>query len=202
MKLPLLILLTLTSSYVMSQQLNVKYRTAIDSAERSHHLVFIDESNCILTFPASGHEDAMAYRAQNRNFFLKYIVINDTLTLQGGQLDTSNLIVRRLRKSRFIKVDNKKIFDCVSGYTYVDEKLTSSKCLIYSIDGKIFKQRAPRTNSYGLVVKSYGTNKSLSKQINQLDKDNYDINILKGKAAYDKYGLIGINGIIEFEQKK
>jgi hypothetical protein len=32
--------------------------------------------------------------------------------------------------------------------------------------------------------------------------DKYTVKILNGKSAYDKYGLIGMNGVIEIEQKK
>jgi hypothetical protein len=45
-------------------------------------------------------------------------------------------------------------------------------------------------------------NKRLKKRLKQIDLDNCEINVLRGKEAYDKYGLIGMNGVIEITEKK
>lgn len=95
-----------------------------------------------------------------------------------------------------------KIFDVVSGYTYVDSELISDKYDIYSVDGKIYKQKRAKTDGYGLVRKDHSPNKKLKKRLKQIDLDNCKITVLRGKEAYDKYGLIGMNGVIEISEKK
>ena len=42
----------------------------------------------------------------------------------------------------------------------------------------------------------------LKRKIKQIDPDKYAINIARGKTVYDKYGLIGMNGVIEIEREK
>ena len=204
MRLILTILLTLTLKYGTSQQLNVSYRTTLDSTQRLHYLVFTGKSNCKLTFPITNHGDAMAdgMSKQKRDFDLNYKLTGDTIVFSGTDLDTSNFILKRLLSSRFIVKSDKTIYDCVSGYTYVDKKSIDDRHTIYVVDGEIFKQKATKINGYGLVVKDYKTNGRLRRKIKQIDVDKYTVKILKGKSAYDKYGLIGMNGVIEIEQKK
>ncbi|MFN7604167.1 MAG: hypothetical protein ACK5R0_22465 [Bacteroidota bacterium] len=104
--------------------------------------------------------------------------------------------------SKFVITGDRKIFDIVSGYTYVDSELTSDKYDIYSVDGTIYKQKRTKTDGYGLVRKNYRPNKRLKRRVKQIDVDNYKITVLRGKVAYDKYGLIGMNGVIEISEKK
>lgn len=133
---------------------------------------------------------------------MNYKLTGDTIVFSGTDLDTSNFILKRLLSSRFIVKSDKIIYDWVSGYTYVDKKSIDDRHTIYAVDGEIFKQKATKINGYGLVVKDYKTNGRLRRKIKQIDVDKYTVNILKGKSAYDKYGLIGMNGVIEIEQKK
>lgn len=206
MRLTLIILLTLTLKYGTSQQLNVSYRTTLDSTQRLHYLVFTDKSNCKLIFPITNHGDAMAngmsmYK-QKRDFDLNYKLIGDTIVFSGTDLDTGNFILKRLLSSRFIVKSDKTIYDRVSGYTYVAKNSIDDRHTIYAVDGEIFKQKTTKVDGYGLVVKDYKTNGRLRRKLKQIDVDKYTVNILRGKSAYDKYGLIGMNGVIEIEQKK
>ena len=187
-------------NYGTARQLNINYRTATDSTERLHHLVFVDKSNCKLIYPIRNHGDAMF--PQKREFNLTYRVSQDTITFQGGEMHSNNRTIERLMNSKFVITGDRKIFDIVSGYTYVDSELTSDKYDIYSVDGKIYKQKRTKTDGYGLVRKNYRPNKRLKRRVKQIDVDNYKITVLRGKVAYDKYGLIGMNGVIEISEKK
>jgi hypothetical protein len=106
MKVSLTILLGLVFSYATGQQLNINYRTAIDSAERGYNLVFSDKFNCVVIFPIRGHGDAMF--PQKRRYDLEYSIMDDTIKLKGTSLDTMNRTVNRLLKSKFI-VTTKKV---------------------------------------------------------------------------------------------
>jgi hypothetical protein len=200
MRTSLTIFLGLLINYGTAQQLNINYRTATDSTERLHHLVFVDKSNCKLIYPIRNHGDAMF--PQKREFNLTYRVSQYTITFKGGEMHSNNRTIERLMNSKFVIKGDRKISDIVSGYTYVDSELTSDKYDIYSVDGKIYKQKRTKTDGYGLVRKNYRPNKRLKRRVKQIDVDNYKITVLRGKVAYDKYGLIGMNGVIEISEKK
>ena len=200
MKLSLAIFLGLFINYGTAQQLNINYRTATDSTERQHYLVFTDKRNCRLVYPIRNHGDAMF--PQKREFNLTYSVSQDTITFQGTDLDSSNKAIARLLKSKFIITGERQIFDIVSGYTYVDNQLISDKYEIYSINGEIYKQKRVKTDGYGLVRKDYRPNQKLKKRVKKINADNFKVTVWRGKEAYDKYGLIGMNGVIEIKENK
>ena len=200
MKISLTIFLGLLINYGTAQQLNINYRTATDSTERLHYLVFTGKSNCKLIYPIRNHGDAMF--PQKRDFNLTYRISQDTITFQGPDLDSNNGTIGRLLKSKFRVTGDRQLFDIVSGYTYVDSELISDKYDIYSIDGKIYKQKSVKTDGYGLVRKDYRPNQKLKKRVKLINADNCKITVLRGKKAYDKYGLIGMNGVIEIVEKK
>jgi hypothetical protein len=200
MKLSLIIFFGLLVNYGTAQRLNVNYRTATDSTEKFHFLVFTDKSNVKLIYPIRNHGDAMF--PQKREFNFTYTVIQDTIHIQTTDINPNNTTIGRLIKSKFQVNGDRQLFDIVSGYTYVDSNLVLEKYDIYSIDGKTYKQKRIKTDGYGLVRKDYSPNKKLKKRIKELNADNCKITILRGKEAFDKYGLIGMNGVIEIEEKK
>lgn len=200
MKISLIIFFGLTFNYGTAQKLNIKYRTATDSTEKFHCLVFTDKSNGKLIYPIRNHGDTMV--PQKREFKFTYSVFQDTVHIQAVDLDPNNKTLERLIKSKFKVNSNRQIFDVVSGYTYVDNNLVSNKYDIYSIDGKTYKQKRVKTDGYGLVLKDYRPNQKLKKRIKELKAGNFKITILRGKEAYDKYGLLGMDGVIEITEKK
>jgi len=200
MRVSLIVFFGLLTNYGTAQQLNVNYRTATDSTEKFHFLVFTDRSNGKLTYPIMNHGDAMF--PQQRDFPFTYQVNQDTIYIQPADSDTNNKTLKRLKESKFLVNGDNQLFDIVSGYTYVDNNSASDKYDIYSIDGKIYKQKRVKTDGYGLVRKSYRPNKKLRKRIKEFNADNCEITVLRGKEAYDKYGLIGIDGVIEIAEKK
>ena len=197
-------LLTIVLGFLLSngtaQQLNIKYRTVTDSTERLHYLVFTDKSNCKLIYPIRSHGDAMFPR--EREFHLTYSVSHDTITFEDTDLGSNNRTIRRFLDSKFVTTGRREIFDVVSGYTYVDRELISDRYHIYSINGKIYKEKRVKTDGYGLIRKDYRPNRQLRKRIEKINPDNCKITVLRGKAAYDKYGMIGMNGVVEIDETK
>jgi hypothetical protein len=203
MRLTLTLLLTLTLKLGLAQKINVDYRTVIEDNQSIHYLIFTDKTNCILRFPPRGHGDAMLKRTSD--YTLKYKVNGDTLTLEFNNAESDNSIIDRLTRAKFIVKSDKSLYDIASGFVYIDKKKVSDKYTIYSIDGQIYKQKTTKTDGYGLVKKSYKPSGQLKKKLESLDKEknsNYTMQILKGKQAYDKYGLLGMNGVFEIEVKK
>jgi hypothetical protein len=56
-------------------------------------------------------------------------------------LDSANYIVSRFLKSKCIITGNERIFDTVSGYTYVEKELVSDDHFIFAYNGRTYKQR-------------------------------------------------------------
>jgi hypothetical protein len=200
MKISLTIFFGLLINYGTAQQLNIKYRTATDSTERLHYLVFTDKSNCRLIYPTRNHGDAMV--PQKRAFDFKYSTLHDTITFFGVQTDSNNITIKRLLKSKFVVSGDGQIYDTSSGYLYVDNEMVSDKYDIYSINGKIYKQKRTKTDGYGLVKKNYRPNRKLEKQIKKLNSDKCQITVLRGMEACHKYGIAGMNGVIEITESK
>ena len=192
-------ILSLTiSACGIAQQSGISYRTATDTKEKRHYLIFNDKSNCKLIFVRT-HADALF--PQKWEFDLKYRVVNDTITFYGAQLDSANLVVSRLLRSKFIIISRKQIFDTVSGYTYVDKRLVSDEQFIFAYEGKIYKQTLT-SDGYGLALKRDKLNARLRRKIKRNKEENLKLVTVTGKAAYDKYGLLGMNGVIEITEKK
>lgn len=199
MRVLLILIFGLLSSIGTAQQVNISYRTVADSTEKFHFLVFTDKSNGKLIYPTRNHADVMF--PQKREFSFAYSVIKDTIYIKMVESDLNNKTIERLKKSKFKPDGDGQLFDIVSGYTYVDNNLVSDRYDIYSVNGKIYRQKRPRTDGYGLVRKDYRPNQKLKKRIKKINADNYKITILRGKAAYNKYGLIGMNGVIEVTER-
>ncbi len=197
MRVLLIIFFGLVLNYGTAQKLNINYRTSTDSTERLHYLVFTSDSFCKLVYPDRIHGEVIP----PPNFSFGYKRSNDTITFHFLLIET-NSIIKRLKESKFIITQDGKLVDLVSGYTYVDNKLVSDKYDIYSIDGKIYKQKRAKTDGYGLVRKDYKPNERLKKRIKELSSDKFKVTVLRGKNAYDKYGLIGMNGVIEITETK
>jgi hypothetical protein len=66
----------------------------------------------------------------------------------------------------------------------------------YIIDGKTFIQDVGVTDGYGLIKKSPKTNKALQKKLKGLNKDNCNIEIVKGLEAYKRYGFKRVYGAV------
>ena len=192
-------ILTLTFYNANSQQLNTNYRTAREQNHRIHLLIFTDSVSCKLTFPATTHGELMMQATYVFN--MNYRSVNDTITFYNLQPDSDNIATDRLLEAKFISSKGQSLYDCRSGYTYVPEKNVPDKHIIYSLKGKIYKQKATKIDSYGLIRKEHKMNRRLKRELNKVNIKNYSINLLSGKDAYDKYGLIGINGVFEIERK-
>ena len=96
---------------------------------------------------------------------------------------------------------NGDLFSCSSGQFYVDRKSVPEGYLIYIIDNKIYKVRFSKTNGYGLVTGNYRGNRKLRRRLENIDMDTYQFTLIKDKMAFDKYGIVGMNGVVEITHK-
>lgn len=200
MRISLVVILGLIYCTGTAQQLNTPYRTAVEDNLQLHYLVFTDEFNCKVIFPLQNHADAML--GLNRGGFnVQYKTTKGTLTFILEEANTVDLIVDRLQNARFILTSDNYLFDSASGFTYLDENLTTDKYTIYSFEGKIYKQKAAKVDGYGLIRKSYKMKGRLKRKLKAVDEEKHTVSIIKGKEAFEKYGLIGMNGVFEIKEK-
>lgn len=156
-----------------------------------------------MTYKRSGDTIMFSEIKRRGDYDLTHKVSGDTIVFARTGRDTANFAVRLFCNARFILKSDKTMYDLVSGYTYVDKKSINYKYTVYAIDGKIFKQRTTKTSWFSSMnIRDYWRSRRLKRKVKQIDPDKCAINIVRGKAAYDKYGLIGMNGVIEIERKE
>jgi len=74
--------------------------------------------------------------------------------------------------------------------------------IAYIIDGKTYIQDMGKTSGYGLIKKSPKKNKALQKRLKTIDKENSSIEIVRGLAAYQRFGIDRVYGVIVITTKK
>ncbi len=131
-----------------------------------------------------------------------YRVKNDTLILSLIDSVIIDSTISQFTGSYFIVRKDGRIYNCTSGYTYLDNRFIHDKYIIYVLDGGIFKQKAGKVNGYGLITKEYKQNKKLRRKLRNVNENEHIITVLKGRIAYEKYDLLGMNGVIEIDTKK
>jgi hypothetical protein len=188
-KFILLISLLIVSTFKISGQLiDKKYRTTRDSSATLHFITFYKDKTVRLNyaFGPGVYWDSIIIYPQ----IFSYELNVDTIYIKpilGNFYETSR-IHNRLVNSKFIIISHNRLFDPISGYTYVPN------------------YQAKRINKTPFVLnnKIYFSGKYsfvLNHKLKEIDTVNYTIKILKGKSAFDKYGIKAINGIIEINKK-
>jgi hypothetical protein len=110
----------------------------------------------------------------------------------------------QLKEKLSLKKINGGFIDLKHSIIYVRQKdFGKNPDLTYIIDGKTYFQDAGRTDGYGLIRKKTKTNKALQKRLKGLNKDNCNIEIVKGGlAAYKRFGIKCVYGAFVVSTKK
>jgi hypothetical protein len=171
-----------------AQIIDKKYRTTRDSSENLHFITFKKNKTVTLNFvrgPGVYFDSTLIYPQ-----IFAYELNSDTICIKpilGNTYETSETY-NRLVNAKFIVIPNKWLIDLISGYTYIPN---------YQVK-KIRKTPIALNNKIYFSSKfSFGLNHKLK----EIDTINYSIKILKGQAAFDKFGIKAINGIIEIKNK-
>ncbi|MBL0744536.1 hypothetical protein [Chryseolinea lacunae] len=206
-----------------AQIINGTYRTVREEHIKLHYLTFKTPGNCSLKFEGLNHGEAMAGVRYPSEILLHYKMVNDTITFSVVSMRNSPgppthkvindtitftpakppdlIVVKRLLAAKFV-IREKNLYDCVSGLTYVDKNSISDKYMLYVLNGKHYKQRIDKVDGYGLVLKSHKVNREFQKDLSKQDLSKLTVRTLTGKKAFDKYGVLGMNGVYEVEKKK
>ncbi|WP_152616954.1 hypothetical protein [Flavihumibacter solisilvae] len=98
---------------------------------------------------------------------------------------------------------NRVFIDYNKSNIYVRQRdFPNNPDITYIIDGKTFKQDMGVTDGYGLIKKHPKANKALQKKLKTIDKDNCTIEIVRGLAAYKRFGIDKFYGVIIIKTKK
>lgn len=109
-------------------------------------------------------------------------------------------------KARLIKTDfgfkdlqNRTLYIPARKYYKGKNSLKS----IIIVDKRKYVNRAPKTSGYGIVVKDGRISKGLKKVINNIMRDSsyYNVRRLDVFEAYKRFGLIGLNGVLEYSSR-
>jgi hypothetical protein len=181
----LILFLVFIQFNLFSQKFGVDYTTTIDSINSKHLLTFKKDGNVSVRFILSPG----VYWGTYEPVIFKFSNTFDTIRIfrsDSSKLNEDSKILLRILNSKFIIKPHNQLFDLNSGFTYVDNNCTKKTQFgVIAIDNKIYKISKHRQLS------------GYSRKINSINLDQYKINILRGKEAIDKYGLKGINGVVE-----
>jgi hypothetical protein len=173
-----------------AQRMGSEYRTAIDSLNLLHYITFNRDSSVIVRFPSTPGVFIRDTKAIKINWY--FTKKGNSIRIKTDdpiEMVKENIVTQRLANSNFTINQNNTLYDQNSGFTYVLKKsIKNNKYGAFAIDGKIYMIR--KRNPI-----------ALKKKIKDIQPDQFTNNYLRGRAAYDKYGIKGINGVIEINKK-
>ena len=136
--------------------------------------------------------------------FFKYKATGETIEVLPGLLtDKDSLTLNAFGLNYFLKPTIKltKIdggfIDYEKSLIYVRQKdFGDNPDIAYIIDDKTFIQDIGVTDGYGIIRKDPKTNKALQKRLKGINKDNCNIEIVKGLEAYKRFGIKRVYGAV------
>lgn len=186
----LIIFLFILSTTVIAQKLGIEYVTALDSTDINHYLTFNKNGTVTIYYPVGRGVFWNAIIKKPKSF--TYSVDNDTMKINMTSVSSTspiNSTERRIVNSKFVITSENQLFDTKSGYFYIDRKQSNKfKNGVVAFDNDIY------------IIKKRGS-RALRKQLREINIDDYETTIMKGKSALDKYGVWGINGVLVVEKK-
>jgi hypothetical protein len=184
-----LLFLMLTTG-LSAQKFNVEYTTVTDTLEPQHLLTFKKDGTAILRFPSRPgvYWDSLTYMPLTYSFSN----IGDTLFISSSTVPNAlenSIVVNRIQNAKFVVKPRNQLLDLNSGYTYLPYRQTKRmKYGAIAFENKIYLIKRHRSTT-------------LKHKFKNLSLDDFKTNILRGKKAFDKYGIKGINGVIEIEKQ-
>jgi len=185
-------------SYSQQQENNQVYKTyRTDSIP--YHLLIIDKDKLIIEIPRN---DAVTFRTSavfitrtEKDTITIFNKLADHIKQEGIVIKNHSIdhFINQFIKAEIYKKSNNELLFIKKNRPYFKKELVDSVIgdnTIYYINDKLFK--IPINSNEKLI----DINKILKKP------KRAKVKILKGKQAYEKYGIIGLNGVIEIFDKK
>ena len=205
-KIIYLITLSLLSINTFGQSQNDFY-TSFSETEIKHTLNF-DDSGIVRIGSIRKHMSPFysingTYKKVGDSIYIKINIINSfdlpKAKKFGFESFSEKEIILYQNKSELIDLKNRTV--------YVKSRKLSRKKIkrksIAFINGKKYIYERLITDGYGLIRREPRKNKRFEKAFADVleNPEEYETNVIRGLTAYEKYGLIGINGVSVMNKK-
>jgi hypothetical protein len=197
-KILFFILFSTLNSY--SQDLNTFYTSFSSENPREHIIRFLNDS--IVEF-----QNIPTHGSKIFSFKRTYFKENGNLAILIGHLseeERSNLKIYNLdyleNKRINLSKSKNEFIDKSNETVYVERDILNRKYIkrksITIINSKKFIVDTGITNGYGLIEKMPKGNKNVSKYIMEnAENPKFKSEVIRGLKAYERYGILGINGV-------
>ncbi|AGC78068.1 hypothetical protein LX97_03155 [Nonlabens dokdonensis] len=205
-KTVVLIILCLTFQYSFGQNKNDFY-TSFSESGIKHNLNF-DKNNIVRISSIRRHMSPFynlvgTYKKRGDSIYIKIQKINSLEVSKAKKFGFESFSEMEL----VLYANGSELIDPKNRTVYVTSRKLNRKKIkrqsIAFIDNKKYIYERLVTDGYGLIRREPRKNKSFDKALAEVLKnpDNYERTIIRGLTAYEKYGLIGINGVSIINKK-
>jgi hypothetical protein len=191
----------MSNSEVISQAISGRFTTVVEEGFRLHYIqINANENSAMLLVPHHNYQDMP--RAE---FPLSYTLDGNILKISPLSMTdtTDNAILKRIVEAEFQMKEDGTLYDLKSKYTYVSDAAARKFVgfITYIVDGVVYQVENAKIRN-GLIIEDYKLSKKLKKQFESKRSTDFSLHIYQGREAYDKFGLLGMNGVFEFTKKK
>jgi hypothetical protein len=187
-----LILISLIPASIFCQRYDAHYFTSSDSTFNHYFIEFRENGEVLVRRPFYA---GLYIKSLYEIGTLNYERMEDTIHVyfkSGALSDTLPSVLANLGNSKILIKSKDELVDINSGSIYVTDRYIRKKGMKNAIL-LVFENRKYKSKKLGSYL--------LKRRLKRIDPRDLEISILKGKEATDKYGSIGINGVIEFNKK-
>ena len=201
-----LIIICLIIQYSFGQKENDFY-TSFSESGIQHNLNF-DKNGIVLIGNIRRHMSPFynlvgTYEKRGDSIYIKIQEINAGELSKAKKLGFESFSEMEL----VLYVNGSELIDLKNRTVYVTSRKLNRKKIkrksIAFIDNKKYIYERPITDGYGLIRRKPRKNKRFEKVLAKVlrNPDNYERRIIRGLTAYEKYGIIGINGVSIMNKK-
>jgi hypothetical protein len=197
----LIVCMIMPNTRVISQSVSGRFTTVVEDRFPLHYLqINANESRAMLSVPHQNYQDMP--RAE---FPLSYTVDGKILKITPLSMTdtTDNAILKRIVEAEFQIKEDGTLYDVHSKYTYVSDAAARKFIgyITYIVDGVVYQAKNAKIRN-GLIIEDYKLSKELKKQFESKRSSDFLLHVYHGREAYDKFGMLGMNGVFEFTKKK
>mgnify|MGYP006130835291 FL=1 len=205
-KIVTIIIICLTIQYSFGQNQNDFY-TSFSESGIKHNLNF-DENDIVRIGSIRRHMSPFydlvgTYKKRGDSIYIKMQKINSFELQKAEKFGFESFSEMEL----ILYQNGSELIDPKNRTVYVTSRKLNRKKIkrksIAFIDNKKFIYERLVTDGYGLIRREPRKNKRFNKALAEVleNPDNYETEVIRGLTAYEKYGLIGINGVSIMNKK-
>ncbi|MEN2412580.1 hypothetical protein [Flavobacterium mesophilum] len=196
----ILFFILLSSLHSYSQDLNTSYTSFSSENPREHIIRFLNDS--IIEF-----QNIPTHGSKSFSFKRRYFKENENTIIEiknFNEEERNNLKIYNLdyleNKRIYLSKYKSELIDKNNNTVYVKNEILNRNNIkrksITIINGKKIIVDRGITNGYGLIEKMPKENKAVTKFVMEnAENVKFKSEVIRGLKAYEKYGILGINGV-------